>query len=248
MHDTVGRRPLLNLAFREKRGAFLVVLACRRVFLPMSVPPVIAMPSGRLRVGQCVVDVASREVHAPGAKRPLRLAPKSLAVADPGAAAGPGGHARAAACRGLARYLADQRCGDPGGHAAAQGVCQPRRAALGAHRDHRQDRVSLDGGGGVGSACNCSGDAVRRGTWFGRARGGAAGRRRGGRYRPVRRCHAPPPHRAWPARIARRCGTGRFDAGRATTPALAGAGSRQRGVAGRAEPCGMDLMATCPGA
>ncbi|MGD3372765.1 winged helix-turn-helix domain-containing protein [Xanthomonas citri pv. citri] len=38
------------------------------------------MPSGRLRVGQCVVDVASREVHAPGAKRPLRLAPKSLAV------------------------------------------------------------------------------------------------------------------------------------------------------------------------
>ncbi|PPV08977.1 hypothetical protein XBLMG947_0616 [Xanthomonas bromi] len=38
------------------------------------------MPSGRLRVGQCVVDVASREVHAPAAKRPLRLAPKSLAV------------------------------------------------------------------------------------------------------------------------------------------------------------------------
>ncbi|MBV6803472.1 winged helix-turn-helix transcriptional regulator [Xanthomonas campestris pv. lawsoniae] len=38
------------------------------------------MPSGRLRVGQCVVDIASREVHAPGAKRPLRLAPKSLAV------------------------------------------------------------------------------------------------------------------------------------------------------------------------
>lgn len=38
------------------------------------------MPSGRLRVGQCVVDIASREVHAPGAKRPPRLAPKSLAV------------------------------------------------------------------------------------------------------------------------------------------------------------------------
>ncbi|AZR28871.1 biopolymer transporter Tol [Xanthomonas vasicola pv. arecae] len=38
------------------------------------------MPSDRLRVGQCVVDVASREVHAPGAKRPLRLAPKSLSV------------------------------------------------------------------------------------------------------------------------------------------------------------------------
>ncbi|WP_115049937.1 winged helix-turn-helix domain-containing protein [Xanthomonas arboricola] len=38
------------------------------------------MPSDRLRVGQCVVDVASREVHAPGARRPARLAPKSLAV------------------------------------------------------------------------------------------------------------------------------------------------------------------------
>ncbi|PPU04500.1 winged helix-turn-helix domain-containing protein [Xanthomonas arboricola] len=38
------------------------------------------MPPGRLRVGQCVVDVASREVHAPGAKRAVRLAPKSLAV------------------------------------------------------------------------------------------------------------------------------------------------------------------------
>ncbi|NIJ92643.1 Tol biopolymer transport system component/DNA-binding winged helix-turn-helix (wHTH) protein [Xanthomonas campestris] len=46
----------------------------------MSVPPANAMPSGRLRVGQCVVDVASREVHAPGARRPARLAPKSLAV------------------------------------------------------------------------------------------------------------------------------------------------------------------------
>ncbi|MCC8618502.1 winged helix-turn-helix domain-containing protein [Xanthomonas vesicatoria] len=38
------------------------------------------MPSGRLRVGQCVVDIASREVHAPGARRALRLPPKSLAV------------------------------------------------------------------------------------------------------------------------------------------------------------------------
>ncbi|PPU77634.1 biopolymer transporter Tol [Xanthomonas cucurbitae] len=38
------------------------------------------MPAGRLRVGQCVVDVASREVHVPGARRALRLAPKSLAV------------------------------------------------------------------------------------------------------------------------------------------------------------------------
>lgn len=35
---------------------------------------------GRLRVGVCTVDVASREVHVPGAKRTPRLAPKALAV------------------------------------------------------------------------------------------------------------------------------------------------------------------------
>lgn len=46
----------------------------------MSVPPANAMPSGRLRVGRYVVDVASREVHARGAKRAARLTPKSLAV------------------------------------------------------------------------------------------------------------------------------------------------------------------------
>ncbi|HZW19095.1 MAG TPA: winged helix-turn-helix domain-containing protein, partial [Luteimonas sp.] len=34
----------------------------------------------RLRVGECVVDVASREVHAPGARRPARLTPKAMAV------------------------------------------------------------------------------------------------------------------------------------------------------------------------
>ncbi|WP_170292346.1 winged helix-turn-helix domain-containing protein [Xanthomonas maliensis] len=38
------------------------------------------MPMGRLRVGSCVVDMASREVHVPDAKRPLRLAPKAVAV------------------------------------------------------------------------------------------------------------------------------------------------------------------------
>ncbi|WP_184407627.1 winged helix-turn-helix domain-containing protein [Xanthomonas sp. 3075] len=38
------------------------------------------MPSDRLRVGQCMVDVASREVHVAGARHPMRLAPKSLAV------------------------------------------------------------------------------------------------------------------------------------------------------------------------
>lgn len=46
----------------------------------MSVSPATALSSGRLRVGQCVVDIASREVHAPGGRRVLRLAPKSLAV------------------------------------------------------------------------------------------------------------------------------------------------------------------------
>jgi len=34
----------------------------------------------RLRVGECVVDIASREVHAPGARRPTRLTPKAMAV------------------------------------------------------------------------------------------------------------------------------------------------------------------------
>lgn len=46
----------------------------------MSVPPANAMPAARLYVGECVVDVTSREVHVPGARRVLRLAPKSLAV------------------------------------------------------------------------------------------------------------------------------------------------------------------------
>lgn len=34
----------------------------------------------RLRIGECVVDIASREVHAPGARRPVRLTPKAMAV------------------------------------------------------------------------------------------------------------------------------------------------------------------------
>jgi len=37
-------------------------------------------PPERLRVGECVVDIASREVHAPGARRPIRLTPKAMAV------------------------------------------------------------------------------------------------------------------------------------------------------------------------
>ncbi|HEY9254733.1 MAG TPA: winged helix-turn-helix domain-containing protein [Stenotrophomonas sp.] len=39
-----------------------------------------AAQPGRLRVGECVVDIASREVHAPGARRPTRLTPKAMAV------------------------------------------------------------------------------------------------------------------------------------------------------------------------
>lgn len=34
----------------------------------------------RLRIGECVVDIASREVMAPGARRPTRLTPKAMAV------------------------------------------------------------------------------------------------------------------------------------------------------------------------
>lgn len=37
------------------------------------------MPA-RLRVGRCLVDPVSREVHAPGLRRPLRLTPKAMAV------------------------------------------------------------------------------------------------------------------------------------------------------------------------
>ncbi|KGM50904.1 hypothetical protein N792_02805 [Lysobacter concretionis Ko07 = DSM 16239] len=34
----------------------------------------------QLRVGQCTVDIPSREVHAPGARRPRRITPKSMGV------------------------------------------------------------------------------------------------------------------------------------------------------------------------
>ncbi|HEY0334489.1 MAG TPA: winged helix-turn-helix domain-containing protein, partial [Stenotrophomonas sp.] len=37
-------------------------------------------PPERLRIGKCVIDLASREVHVPGARRPVRLTPKALAV------------------------------------------------------------------------------------------------------------------------------------------------------------------------
>lgn len=38
------------------------------------------LPSERLRVGQCTVDVPLREIHAPGARRPVRVTPKSMGV------------------------------------------------------------------------------------------------------------------------------------------------------------------------
>ena len=43
---------------------------------PASTP----FPSDRLRVGECVIEVALREVHAPGAVRPRRITPKSISV------------------------------------------------------------------------------------------------------------------------------------------------------------------------
>jgi Tol biopolymer transport system component/DNA-binding winged helix-turn-helix (wHTH) protein len=38
------------------------------------------LPSERLRVGDCQVDVPLREVHAPGARRPSRITPKAMGV------------------------------------------------------------------------------------------------------------------------------------------------------------------------
>lgn len=42
-----------------------------------TLPP---LPSERLRVGDCVVDVPLREIRAPGKRRPLRITPKSMGV------------------------------------------------------------------------------------------------------------------------------------------------------------------------
>lgn len=43
-------------------------------------PPDATLPPERLRIGQCTVDVSSREVLAPGARRPFRVTPKAMAV------------------------------------------------------------------------------------------------------------------------------------------------------------------------
>ncbi|QOW20016.1 winged helix-turn-helix domain-containing protein [Lysobacter ciconiae] len=42
--------------------------------------PDASSPPERLRIGQCTVDVLSREIHAPGARRPFRVTPKAMAV------------------------------------------------------------------------------------------------------------------------------------------------------------------------
>ncbi|MGH8077425.1 MAG: winged helix-turn-helix domain-containing protein [Lysobacter sp.] len=38
------------------------------------------LPSDRLRVGECIVEIALREVHAPGARRARRITPKAMGV------------------------------------------------------------------------------------------------------------------------------------------------------------------------
>ncbi|HEY1142061.1 MAG TPA: winged helix-turn-helix domain-containing protein [Lysobacter sp.] len=48
----------------------------------MSTPsiPFSSLPSARLRVGDCTVDMPLREIHAPGARRPRRVTPKAIGV------------------------------------------------------------------------------------------------------------------------------------------------------------------------
>jgi Tol biopolymer transport system component/DNA-binding winged helix-turn-helix (wHTH) protein len=48
----------------------------------MSIPsiPSSSLPSARLRVGDCTVDMPLREIHAPGARRARRVTPKAIGV------------------------------------------------------------------------------------------------------------------------------------------------------------------------
>jgi Tol biopolymer transport system component/DNA-binding winged helix-turn-helix (wHTH) protein len=48
--------------------------------MPISSPLPSPLPSARLRVGDCTVDMPLREIHAPGARRPRRVTPKTIAV------------------------------------------------------------------------------------------------------------------------------------------------------------------------
>lgn len=43
-------------------------------------PPDVSSHPENLRIGECTVDVLSREIDAPGARRPLRVTPKAMAV------------------------------------------------------------------------------------------------------------------------------------------------------------------------
>lgn len=54
-----------------------------RPFPPPESPPrsaPVTAGAERLRVGDCLVDLALREIHAPGARRPRRVTPKAIAV------------------------------------------------------------------------------------------------------------------------------------------------------------------------
>lgn len=48
--------------------------------MPTSSLPPSSLPSARLRVGECTVDMPLREIHAPGGRRPRRVTPKAIGV------------------------------------------------------------------------------------------------------------------------------------------------------------------------
>ena len=48
--------------------------------MPTSPLPSSSLPTARLRVGDCTVDMPLREIHAPGARRPRRVTPKAIGV------------------------------------------------------------------------------------------------------------------------------------------------------------------------
>lgn len=48
--------------------------------MPKSSLPPSSLPSARLRVGECTVDMPLREIHAPGSRRPKRVTPKAIGV------------------------------------------------------------------------------------------------------------------------------------------------------------------------
>lgn len=186
------------------------------------------MPSGRLRVGQCVVDVASREVHAPGARRPLRLAPKSLAVLLT-LARQPGQVVTREQL--LAEVWPDTL---PTNDVVTQAVTQLRKA-FASHGGQRSEHIETIAKTGyrLMAAVVWEAHAPASATLPDEAPGsdafGPAQPYAGVASVPEQSDAVAPPIRAAAA-------------------ALDGAGSRLRGVAGRAGACGMDLMATCPGA